>query len=54
MLASHEQLARKLAAMEKKYDKRFQVVFEAIRQLMTPPQPKRRSIGFHAKEPEEE
>jgi hypothetical protein len=47
MLASHAELARKLAALEKKYDAQFKVVFDAIRQLMTPPPPKMtRSIGF--------
>ena len=46
MLASHEDLARKLAALEKKYDAQFRVVFDAIRQLMTPPEPSRRPIGF--------
>ena len=50
LLASNEDLARKLAALERKYDKQFQVVFEAIRQLMTPPPTKRRSIGFRASE----
>jgi hypothetical protein len=46
MLSSHEDLARKLAALEKKYDAQFRAVFEAIRQLMAPPQPRRRPIGF--------
>jgi len=46
MLASHVELARKLDALEKKYDAQFKQVFEAIRQLMTPPEPKRRPIGF--------
>ncbi|MCL5421338.1 MAG: ORF6N domain-containing protein [Nitrospirae bacterium] len=50
MLATHKDLARKLADMEKKYDSQFKVVFDAIRQLMTPPQPKRRKIGFHREE----
>jgi hypothetical protein len=50
MLASHVELARKLAALEKKYDAQFKVVFDAIRQLMEPPPPKRRSIGFHTEE----
>ena len=36
MLLSHADLARKLAALEKKYDDNFKVVFEAIRALMTP------------------
>ena len=35
MLASHKDLARKLDALEKKYDRQFKVVFDAIRQLMT-------------------
>jgi len=46
MLASHVELARKLDALEKKYDAQFKQVFEAIRQLMAPPEPKRRPIGF--------
>ena len=50
MLASNTQLARKLADLEKKYDAQFKVVFDAIRQLMTPPQPKNRKIGFLVEE----
>ena len=50
MLASHADLARKLDALEKKYDTQFKVVFDAIRELMTPPTPKRRRIGFYAKD----
>ncbi len=46
MLASNEELARKLAALERKYDAQFKVVFDAIRELMAPPTPKRRRIGF--------
>jgi hypothetical protein len=46
MLASHAELARKVAALEKKYDEQFKVVFDALRQLMKPPEPKRRPIGF--------
>jgi hypothetical protein len=48
MLASHVELARKLAALERKYDAQFKVVFEAIRELMKPLEPKRRKIGFLA------
>jgi hypothetical protein len=48
ILASHADLARKLAQLEKKYDRQFKVVFEAIRRLMTPPEPKKRPIGFLA------
>ncbi len=50
LLASNAQLARKLEALEKKYDAQFKVVFDAIRQLMTPPEPKKRNIGFLVKE----
>ncbi|GAB4510934.1 MAG: hypothetical protein Tsb0026_13420 [Sulfuricaulis sp.] len=47
MLASNAGLARKLAALERKYDAQFSVVFDAIRELMTPPEPKKKhSIGF--------
>jgi len=47
MLATNASLARKLAALEKKYDAQFSVVFDAIRELMTPPEPKKkRPIGF--------
>lgn len=46
MLSAHADLARKLAALEKKYDAQFKVVFDAIRELMTPPAGKKRPIGF--------
>ena len=47
MLASNRKLAEQLLALERKYDKQFRVVFDAIRQLMTTPKaPKRRPIGF--------
>jgi hypothetical protein len=49
MLASNAELARKLEELERKYDRQFKVVFDAIRQLMTPPEPQRKAIGFHAK-----
>jgi phage regulator Rha-like protein len=49
MLASNAELARKLAALENKYDRQFKVVFDAIRRLMSRPEPKRREIGFHVK-----
>jgi len=51
MLASNVALARKLAALEKKYDEQFKVVFDAIRALMTPNTEKsRKKIGFQVKE----
>ncbi|MBE0430695.1 MAG: ORF6N domain-containing protein [Dehalococcoidia bacterium] len=46
MLATHANLARKLDALERKYDAQFKQVFDAIRQLMAPPEPKRRALGF--------
>ena len=46
MIASNKELAKKLDELEKKYDAQFKVVFDAIRQLMTPPTKKQRKIGF--------
>jgi hypothetical protein len=47
MIASHKDLARRLDNLEKKYDAQFRVVFDAIRELMTPIVPeKKRRIGF--------
>ncbi len=50
MLASNAELARKLKQMDKKYDEQFKIVFEATRQLMTPPAKPRKKIGFEVKE----
>ena len=47
MLSSHADLARKLGAMEKKYDVKFRVVFDAIRELMNEKKKPKREIGFH-------
>ena len=46
MLQANTVLARQLKDLEKKYDSQFKVVFDAIRQLMTPPAKKPRKIGF--------
>ena len=47
ILASNAELSLKLATLEKKYDIQFRAVFDAIRELMTPLDPKKkRSIGF--------
>ncbi len=54
MLASNVVLARKLDALERKYDAPFKVVFDAIRQLMTPPEPKHQKIGFTPKKKEKD
>jgi ORF6N domain-containing protein len=48
MLSSNVELALKLAELEKKYDRQFKIVFDAIRELMTYPTPKRKEIGFRA------
>lgn len=48
LLASHADLAKKLAELEGKYDRHFAVVFDAIRQLMAVPREKRKPpIGYH-------
>ncbi len=41
------ELAKKVNALEKKYDAKFKMVFDAVRQLMLPPESPRRRIGFH-------
>jgi hypothetical protein len=49
-LSSHEELSRKLEALERKYDVQFKSVFDAIRELMERTEPARkpkREIGFH-------
>ena len=52
LLATHADLARKLSALEEKYDEQFKIVFDAIRELMSKPEPIRpehgRQIGFHS------
>ena len=46
LLATHADFARRLDQLEKKYDKQFAVVFDAIRQLMAPPKEERK-FGYH-------
>ena len=47
ILATHKQLAERIAAMEKRYDQRFKVVFDVLKQLMEPlPDPPRETMGF--------
>jgi ORF6N domain len=46
MLASNHELARRLDQMEKNYDTKFKIIFDAIRELMKPPEKPRRPIGF--------
>ena len=47
-LATNQDLARRLDDLERKYDQRFCVVFEAIPQLMEPPAKPHRHLGFTA------
>lgn len=46
-IALYKELRGKIDEMERKYDQRFRVVFDAIRQLMIPPEKKKDRIGFH-------
>jgi hypothetical protein len=50
ILTSNKELAKRLDELEKKYDAQFRVVFDAIRQLMRPPESKKRPIGFLVEE----
>ena len=50
IISTHSDLARKLEELEKKYDSQFKVVFEAIRELMTTPEPEQKKIGFSVRE----
>lgn len=47
MIAGHAELARQLVVLERKYDAQFKAVFDAIRDLMTPPAHPVREMGFH-------
>lgn len=52
ILAAHRELAQKLVELERKvesHDQQIRSIFDAIRQLMAPPSPLRRRIGFHPK-----
>lgn len=49
MLASNTELSRRLDELESKYDRKFKIVFDAIRQLMSPPVPDRKQIGFRSR-----
>jgi hypothetical protein len=48
MLVEHGDLARRIDALEARYEGHFKVVFDAIRALMTPPDKPARRIGFQA------
>ena len=54
ILSTHKELALKLKQLEmkiEKHDKEIHAIFEAIRKLMTPPEPPKRRIGFGVEEP---
>jgi hypothetical protein len=46
MYFSHDDLKQKIIAMERKYDKPFQIVFEAIKQLLEADEKPKRKIGY--------
>jgi hypothetical protein len=48
MLATHEDLRRKILEMEKRYDSKFHAVFATLRQMLETPIPPKRQIGFHS------
>lgn len=48
LLLSNKDLSLKLSQLEKKYDSQFKVVFDAIRELMSPPHPSNKKIGFNS------
>ena len=47
LMDTNRDLARKIEALEKKYDEQFAVVFDAIKELIAPPEPPKKQIGFH-------
>jgi len=50
MMATHSDLKRKIESMEKKYDEQFQIVFEAIKQLLSEEDKPKKKIGYTVKE----
>ena len=47
MISTNKELARRLDELEARYDRQFKAVFDAIRELMAPPElPRKRRIGF--------
>jgi hypothetical protein len=54
MVSSHADLARRITELEERmedHDERIKAIFEAMRQLMTPPDRPKKKIGFEVKEP---
>ena len=50
MLSTHEDLQKKIESMEEKYDEQFQIVFEAIKQLLAEEDKPKKKIGYTVKE----
>ena len=48
LMDSNRDLARKIEALEKKYERAIRSGFEAIKELITPPAPTKKQIGFHS------
>jgi len=51
MIASHKELTKRLDEMEKSYDFQFKMVFDAIRALVSQPEPEEKRIGFIKENP---
>jgi hypothetical protein len=51
MIYSNKDLARKLEELEKRYDSKFRVIFDTLKELMNPLQAEKKDIGFKVKEP---
>lgn len=49
MILTHKELQKKIEAMEKDYDEKFKIVFDAIRQLIRQEKEPRETIGFKPK-----
>lgn len=54
ILASHKDLEKKLNELENKYDSKFKIVFDALRELMKPPDKPKRPLGFRVEEKQRE
>jgi aspartate oxidase len=49
MLATHEESRRKIDPMEKRYDRRFQAIFDTIRRMLETPIPVKKHVGSHVR-----
>lgn len=50
MISTHDDLRKKIEAMEKKYDKQFRIVFDAIKELLKNGSKPKKKIGFNVKD----